>query len=1046
MNILIRLFEKKKYLCFMLMVLFSSAAFAQEAFTVKGRVVDADDQPIPSAYIAVDGDYHKGTVTDLDGFFEVKVTANSVLSVSFLGMVPQEVKAVKGSFLEIVLKTDAESLDEVVVVGYGQQKKASVVGSIVQADEKALQRTVGLASVGSALTGNLPGVVTTTSTGMPGAEDPQIVIRGVSSWNNSSPLVLVDGIERPMNSIDLGSVKSISVLKDASATAVYGVKGANGVILITSKRGEQGRAVIDISANSTIKAPSYLPSKYDSYDALMLRNRAIEHELNISPDSWNKMTPQDIIEKYRHPADITEAERYPNVDWQDVMFKDYAMAYNVNLNVSGGTEKLKYFVSADYQYEGDLFEKWDNGRDYSTEYNFNRVNIRTNLDYDITKTTRFSVNLAGSTGIRRHPWDLSANSSSWEEAQRWSGAYATPPDAFMPLYEDGSFGFYPANTNIRNPIKALVIFGDARATQVNLNTNFILNQKLDFITKGLSARGMVAWDNVFQEVGRGINDEYNPAQETWVNPDTGAITYYKNYDPGTGFDFNPMNSWSTNGGYIQNWTLQRRLHYQLQMNYGRQFGDHNVTAMGVFNRQEHAYGSGIPSFREDWAFRATYNYDNRYYAEYNGAYNGSEKFAPENRFAFFQSGAVGWTLTQEPWLKDIAWLDNLKIRASYGQIGDDNTNGRWLFMTQWAYGGSTVFGNNQWDGDLNSPYTWYKESTIGNPDIHWETVTKTNLGLDFAFFDGFVSGNVDVFRDIREDILINGSDRAEPGYYGATPPTMNLGKMQTQGYEIELRFNKEINQNTRLWANLSMTHAENLVIKRADPELQPSYQKDAGYALGQNKDYVESGFIQSYDQLYGSTKHDVYNNNRLPGDYNILDYNADGIVNVDDEIPFAHTGGPQNTYNATFGGNWKGLSFFVQLYGVTNVTRDVYLRSFEMEANNVYNIGNWWTSGGNNPQVIVPRLLSVTSPYSNGTQYSYDGSYIRLKNAEIAYTFSGKRLENAGVKNLKLYVNGNNLWVWSRMPDDRESNFSGSGSMGAYPTMRRINFGLKITL
>ena len=332
-----------------LMAIFSCiSAYAAPEIIVNGVVVDDLNEPIIGATIIVKGSSSIGTTTDIDGKFSLKVPdSKSILEVSYIGMVTQQIKPVSGNIIKITLLDNQLQLEEVVIVGYGQQKKVSVVGAIAQTTGKVLERAAGVSDIGAALTGNLPGVITTASSGMPGEEEPQIVIRGASSWNNSEPLVLVDGIERPMSSVDIASVQSLSVLKDASATAVYGVKGANGVILITTKRGQEGSAQINVSFNSTLKLPSKLPGKLDSYDALMARNTAIENELGLRADAWEYIKPQAIINKYRFPTSVAEAERYPNVDWQDVLFKDYAMSYNANVNVGGGTKFVKYFASMD---------------------------------------------------------------------------------------------------------------------------------------------------------------------------------------------------------------------------------------------------------------------------------------------------------------------------------------------------------------------------------------------------------------------------------------------------------------------------------------------------------------------------------------------------------------------------------------------------------------------------------------------------------------------------------------------------------------------------
>ncbi len=982
-----------------------------------------------------------GSISDLAGDFVLDVPSeSSVVVVSYIGMKTREFKVGKQRRFDITLEEDRSELNEVVVVGYGQQKKASIVGAITQTTGDVLKRAGGVNDIGAALTGNLPGVVTVASSGMPGNEEPQITIRSASSWNNSDPLVLVDGIERPMSSVDISSVQSISVLKDASATAVYGVKGANGVILITTKRGQEGRAQIDVNVNMTVKSPSKLPSKYDSYDALLHRNVAIEHELGISPGSWSDVIPMGVINMYRNQTTVEQRERYPNVDWQDVIYKDYTMSYNANLNISGGTKFVKYFVSADYVNEGDLFRTWDTGRGYESGYGYNRINVRSNLDFSLTKTTTLKMNVAGSSGIRKTPW-AQYDDSSWSVAQQWAGVYNIAPNVFLPQYSDGSWGYYPKAVNVSNSAENIALSGIMNSTTTRINTDFTLEQDLAFVTKGLKVNAMISWDNLFKEIDRGINDLYNDAQHKWIDPMTGQVFYKNAYDSTTGFDFSQGILWSTQSGNMDNGATQRHLNYQVQLNWTRDFGKHHVTAMGLWARQENATGSEIPRYREDWVFRTTYDYADKYFIEYNGAYNGSEKFSAENRFAFFNSGAIGWMITGEKFMENMKWIDLLKLRASYGEIGDDNINQRWMYMSQWAYGGNTVM-------DLNhgtSPYTWYRESVVGNADVKWETVRKVNFGLDYAFFDGMFAGSLDFFRDKRTDILLDGGSQSVPFYFGATAPTANLGIVKTKGYEFELRFNKSIAKDMRIWANFNMTHATNKVIAKDDPELYPAYQKSEGFPMGQYHSYVDMGYIQSYDELYGSVKHDTSDGQKLVGDYNIVDYNGDGVIDSDDSVPYGYSSTPENTYNASIGFEWRGFSCFVQFYGVNNVTRDVWLEDFGSNLDNVYDTGTWWAKDNPTADVTFSRWNS-TPTYNTSTRYYYDGSYIRLKNAEIAYTFNNKWVRNMGLRELRIYLNGNNLWSWSRMPDDRESNFASGGSTGAYPTMRRVNLGVKFTL
>ena len=1040
----------------LLMMTFCTTMWAQGGISIKGTVVDANGEALIGASVVVKGNTSVGAVTDFDGNFSLSVPSEATTIVaSYVGMDSKELRVGKQREFKIVL-TDNTQLQEVVVVGYGQQKKASVVGAITQTTGEVLERAAGISDIGAALTGNLPGVVTMASSGMPGDEEPQIVIRGTSSWNNSSPLVLVDGIERPMSSVDIQSVANISVLKDASATAVYGVKGANGVILITTKRGQEGKAQISVSANAIMKVPSKLPDKYDSYESLMARNTVVEHELNLSPDSWAYIRSQDFINNYRFRSDTDKdefgnlmIERYPNVDWQRALFEDYTMSYNANMNISGGTRFVTYFAGVDFVKEGDLYKDFDNGRNYTTGYNFYRVNVRSNLDFNITKTTVLKVNIAGSNGVRKSPFNQ-PDWSEWQEAQRWNGIYNISGDVFLPRYSDGSWGFLPGSTNVDNGARSLALGGTQYTTTTRINTDFVLEQKLDFITKGLAARGMISWDNNFTESGRGINDLYNDPQTKWINPDTGEVVYKEPYEAYDRFDYTQGNQWSINGGNVGNTT--RNLNYQLQLSWARTFGKHDVSAMGVFARQESAWATTmIPSYREDWVFRATYGFAGKYFLEYNGAYNGSEKFSKDNRFAFFNSGAIGWMISEEPFMKVLREkkiLDMLKLRASYGEIGDDNVGGRFLYMNQWSYGGQTAMDVQ----NGNSIYKWYREASLGNPDVHWETVRKLNIGVDYGILGGLFAGSLEFFRDKRFDILVTGSQRAVPSYFGQDPVAANLGEVVTNGYELEIRFNKVLNNKMRFWANMSMTHAKNEIKVKDDPEMYPSYRKQAGYAINQEHAFIDKGMMQNYDAIYGSPKYDSNDVLKLPGDYYIVDFNGDGVIdNVNDFVPYGYSSTPQNTYNATIGFEWKGFNFFAQFYGVTNVTRDVTMVSFaDVMVANVYDQGTWWSTDHYGADIVTPRFNAKlgNDPLYHGTQYKCDGSYIRLKNIELGYTFTQPWIRKMGMKDLKLFVSANNLWVWTRMPDDRESNFAANGNAGngAYPTMRRINFGIKFNL
>ena len=1038
---------------------FCSLNAQAQKIQVKGNLVDGTGEPLIGATVKVKGNAGVGAVTDFDGNFIISVPSeNSTLVFTYVGMKTKEVKVGKKRELKLTLEDD-NAIGEVVVVGYGQQKKASVVGAITQTTGKVLERAGGVSDIGSALTGNLPGVITSSSSGMPGDEDPKIVIRGVSSWNSSDPLVLVDGIERPMSSVDIHSVQSISVLKDASATAVYGVKGANGVILITTKRGTEGKAKISASASSALKLVSKLPETYGSADALYYVNQAIKHELGLSPSSWGDIRSTDFINNYNAPAGSIDpetgllmSERYPDVDWQKELFKDYAMSYNANVNIAGGTKAVKYYAAIDYQHEGDLFREWKNNRGYTSGYGFNRINVRSNLDFQLTKTTTLKANLSGSHGIRKSPYGL--DKGSWAETQLWQAAYSAPHDTFLPQYSDGAWGYFPKDEQgSPNSVTQLALHGEQATTTTRINTDFTLEQDLSFITKGLKASAIVSWDNVFVEASRGVNDLDHAAQYKYIDPITGVVTYKQKPGGKNNFDFVETIAWKTDAGALNNNLTQRNLFYQAQLYWGRKFGQHDVTAMGVFNRSERATGSQFTNYREDWAFRTTYNYADRYMLEYNGAYNGSEKFSKDNRFAFFNSGAIGWNVANEKWFKPVAetkvfgrnLVDILKLRYSYGEIGEDNVWERWLYQTTWAYGGKTHLDSTNPGNE--SIYTWYKEAKVGNPDIHWEKAIKQNFGIDYAFLGGLVAGSLEFFNEKRSDIMIAGSSRSVPFYFGASAPYMNKGRTKTTGYELEVRLKYDFANGIHAYANMNMTHAKNVVTEHDDPVMLPSYQKNVGYSIGQAKSYLDNGTAQSWDDVIAMTPHNTNDNQKLPGQYIITDFNGDGVIDTNDSAPYGFTGTPQNTYNATIGIDYKGFSIYAQFYGVTNVSRYVAFNSLPKPyLHTVFKEGAHWSTS--TPDGIPSLRMNSTPSYYEGTRFLYDGSFCRLKNLEVAYTWNGGWIKSLGLSMLKVYVNGNNLFLWTDMPDDRESNFAGTGlaSQGAYPTMKRINFGFKLEL
>lgn len=1053
-----QIYRKESFL-FMLLWTFSLSIFAQN-ITVRGIITDATNEPLIGATVKIQGT-STGTITDVNGNFTFpNVPPNAILEVSYVGMIPQNIAVNGRTSINVVLREDSEVLDEVIVVGYGVQKKESIVGSIVQTSSEDIKRTGNVTNLTQALTGQLPGVVTLTSTGEPGgvgsgANATEIYIRGKNTWNGGQPLILVDGVERNMDNIDVSEVETISVLKDASATAVFGVKGANGVILITTKRGKSGKPEMSLTYNATALMVSRLPQKLDSYDTRRLKNEMIEREVSLNPGSWVDYTPYEILNRYRRPQSAEYAEIYPNVNWVDALFKDVGMSHRTAFNLTGGTDFVDYFGSVAYLHEGDMFRDYDNGKGYKPNYDFNRFNFRTNLGFNLTNTTKLKVDLSGYYSTKNTNFSYRQDSSGGTaNPMVWAAAYSMPPDVFLPQYSDGRWGasFILPEEQMVNPVALMYNTGIMTYKATSMNSNFSLQQDLGFITKGLTTEASFFYDN-YVLTRRLLNDgnavrpnDGNLAakvihSERYKGPDQDP-NEYTTYTPLVGsnkFDW-VLRPWSLGAEEMQNNQITRRMMYQMQLNYARRFGLHNIGALGLFKREEYARGSMFKNYREDWVFRATYDYDGRYLFEANGAYNGSEKFGPGYRFEFFPSLALGYYVSNEKFW-NIDFMNRLKLKYSIGWVGDDQGGSRWAYANQYTYGGAGRMNTN---ADDLSPYTWYKQTVIGNPDIRWEMAKKQNLGAEMGFFRDMVSINLDYFNEHRTDILI--ANRLDiPSYFGASAPASNMGEVKARGYEIEVKFNHKF-RDVFLWSNFSMTHTKNEIIKRDDPPILPYYRRAAGYSIGQQRQMIRNGFYNNWDEIYASTPTETNDLQKLPGYYHIIDFDGDGVITSNgDSAPIGYPNVPLNTYNFTIGAEYKNFSLMLQFFGVNNVSLYLPQSNFISYQNVLFDHAlDFWSKDNPNATSFLPRWK--TQGQNIGDYFLHDGSYLRLKTAELAYKFDQQLLSKAGISALRLFVNGNNLFFWSKLPDDRESySQGGSAGEGTYPTPRRINFGLEIT-
>jgi len=1053
-------------LCFFLVAV-STSAFAQK--TVSGNVTDEGGLPLPGVSVIVKGTTI-GTVTDIDGNFSIpNVSSDSTLVFSFIGLKKQEIPIGSKTTFNVVMEEQTIGLEEVVAVGYGIQKKESVVGAITQATDEDLKRTGNVTDLKQALTGQLPGIVTLTSSGEPGGittgeSATQIYIRGQNTWNGGQPLILVDGVERDMNNIDVNEVASISVLKDASATAVFGVKGANGVILITTKRGSVGKTKLSFNYTTTGKMLSKQPSKLDSYEAMMAKNEIIEREGVLNEPSWNAYVPYEIVQRYRRPQSDEYALIYPNVDWEDAMFKNLGFSHRATLSARGGSKAVQYFGSLAYLHEGDMFKDYNNGKGYNPNYNYDRFNFRSNIDVNLTNTTKLSLNLSGYYSLKNTNYN-NEGSTGRADQWMWSATYFLAPNLFLPMYPDGRWGAYQeGGNNTVNPLAVVYNIGIRETRTTQLNSDFELNQDLGFITEGLNAKASLYYDNSIRSEG-GIWDQQNSVRPAEARTNVPYKQIYPmkyegpDQDPSEYTVLLPISDeeydwvlrpWSIRQENISsaNWSsyipVSRRLMYQFQMNYARRFKEHNVTATGVFKREEYARGSMFKNYREDWVFRVTYDYNSRYLLEVNGAYNGSEQFGPGYRFDFFPSVALGWYLSNEKFF-DVPWIDRIKFRYSIGQVGDDKVSGsRWLYASQLGYGGRARLSNSTsgW-----SPYYFYREAVVGNPNIQWETALKTNFGFEFGMLQNLFSLNFDYFTEDRTNILMSGNSRNVPPFFGATPPSANLGHVKSKGFELELGFNKNLSSDLNIWANLAITHNENEVIFRDDPPLQFDYLKAQGYPIGQQKRLLKTDFYNNWDDVYASVPTETNDLQKLPGYYDLIDFNADGLIkNSEDTPPVGYSGVPQNTANLSLGTKYKGFSFMVQFYGVNNANRYIPFNNYQNDVDIVFgHVRDYWSKDNPNASSFLPRWK--TQAENIGDYYLYDASYLRLRTIEVAYSFNQLSwVKSAGFSNLRLFLNGNNLFFWSQLPDDRESTYSGgSATQGAYPTVKRINLGIDLT-
>lgn len=1047
---------KRKFFLFFVVLFCCTASMLAQQNGWSGRVVDANtNEPLIGVSIQIRGT-GTGTISDFDGNFTLSGSIGDVISISYVGYKAHRIKLTARKNLGIIkLSEDSETLDEVIVVGYGVQKKASSVGSIVSAKGDDLLKVGSVTSVSEALQGQMPGVVAINTTSKPGEDAAELFIRGKATWEDASPLVLVDGIERDFNDVDVNEIESISVLKDASATAVYGVKGANGVILLTTKRGSNEKPKISFSSNFGFKLPSASPEWGDYATAMSQYNIAQANDGN-----WGALRPESEIAAWRNAIATGNYGPYndvfPQVDWWDEVVRNVGYQQNYNINIRGGTEKMAYFVSLGYLNDGDIFDA-PKQEQYDPSFNYKRYNWRSNFDFNITKSTKFSVNVAGNLGYQNQPAYQNGNDEKF-----FLPLMNTPSNEFPIKYSDGIWG---KSKNSNNPIALLTESGSRNTKSYQGFYDFILNQKLDFITKGLSLKATLSYTTSSSWLSQLVRGMILGAND--LNASESLLTVYRTYDyanPNPDGSYNiktqeyfPEGSYSSTvddlplgGSYDGFKKYSRKLYYEVALNYARKFGNHDVTGLFLFNRKMNESTTGaameFPSYEEDWVGRVTYNYDQRYLFEFNGAYTGSEKFAPGKRFGFFPSASVGWRIHEEPWIKNITkeYLTNLKIRYSYGMVGNDKGATRFNYFNEFSQSGNVSFG-------LNSSTAYgpvYIEQRLGDSDATWETSVKQNLGLEIGLW-GNLNITLDLFDEHRSNILM--ARKTIPSWAASSVafPEVNLGKTKNHGLELDISYNNKIGK-FNYFARFNFATSENRVVFKDDPKNQLEYLKAEGKPIGYASKYLANGNFQSLDDIFNSAQSTINNglhNKLVPGDLYYIDFNGDGIISSYDSVPVEALSSPYTTLGLTLGGSYKGFSFRMLWYSALDVYKDHiggYLWDFPSGVIKVQpNTLETWSA--DNPLAegpVRPSLHIINNYNSLSSTYTYaNHSYLRLKTLEISYNFPKRLIKNLFLSKFEIYANGNNLLTFSPA-DPRRDPETSSGSV--YPIVKRYNVGFRL--
>lgn len=1074
----------------------------QQGELVKGTIVDETGEPIIGATVlVVGGSATQGTVADMDGNFSIKVKPGAKLKISYIGFADQVVPAKNG--MKVTMKEGgAVNLNAVEVVAYGVQKKVTMTGAISSVKSEDLVRT-SVGSVNNVLGGQLSGVTTVQYSGEPGSDAAEIFVRGKATWGDSQPLIQVDGVERTMADIDPNEIESVTVLKDASATAVFGVRGANGVVLITTKHGAQGKAKINVSTSWTALAPTKMVEQASSYeyanfynqmslnDYWMRANKSVaigkypDLDAYTAEHTFSNSFSEGIIQKFATGSDPI---RFPSTKWADYIMKDVTLQQQHNLNISGGTDRVKYFISAGYYSQDGLFKEFDAGYNYG--YQYHRFNYRSNLDLKATKTTTLSFNVAGNVSNADKPYTGSGAAGLIKQIY-----YATPFSS--PGIVDNKLVYCTADYDDQK----LPFVGNAGMgyygngfMQTNINKiqmDLVLDQKLDFITKGLSFKAKGSYNSAYtiNKQGKSVVASFNPLiqyekddQGQFILDAEGNKKIILNAD-GTPYIVYRQNGNDTDPSYSASQAKARDWYLEGSFNYSRVFDKHTVNALLLYNQSKQYYYSNssypdVPRSYVGLVGRVTYDYASRYMAEFNMGYNGSENFAPGRRFGVFPAGSVGWILSEEKFWKPISKVASFfKIRASWGLVGNDKTKDAIRFMyladpyitgsygltnnmTNWADSYGYLFGNAQ-SGTVQgtSSVAGAYEAIKNNPDISWEKAFKQDYGFDLYFFGDRFKTTFDYYREHRTDILVR--DETVPSTIGFTMPYTNAGETKSWGWELSLGYNDKIGKDFRFWGKLNLSYNQNEIVEMKEEPKKNEYMMARGHRIGARSMYKFWKYYEGeqtkveYEKTFGQPFPTQLKDYLMPGDCVYIDLDGDGKINPNDKTrDNGYTDDPEYMAGLTLGFNYKRLTFNMQLTGAWNVSRyitDVFRQPFYCSSNTTqggllsYHVNNTWTPESYESQdALYPRATwdNAEQNYAESDLWEKDAKYLRLKTVSLSYDFINPAFKKIGMHKCEVTLSGYNLLTFTPYkwgdPETRASNAP------SYPLQRTYTISLNV--